>query len=72
MTRSKKERIMFETLSNRGILCTAALQNAIREGFRVIEREQIAENTGKKEARRIRAAKASKQAEREGLNDRHT
>ena len=72
MTRSKKERIMFDTLSNRGILCTAALQNAIREGFRIIERERIAENTGKKEARRIRAAKSAKQAEREGLNDRHT
>lgn len=66
MTRSKKERIMFEILSNRGILCTAAVQNAIREGFRVIERVRIAENSSKKEARRIRAAKATKQAEREG------
>lgn len=66
MTRSKKERIMFETLSGRGILCTAAVQNAVREGFRIIERERMAENTGKKEARRIRAAKRDAQAAREG------
>lgn len=66
MTRSKKERIMFETLSNRGILCTAAVQNAIREGFRIIEWKQIAEFRAEKEARRIRAAKSAKQAEREG------
>lgn len=66
MTKGKKERIMFETLSNRGILCTAAVQNAVREGFSIIEREQIAENSAKKNARRIRAAKSAKQAEREG------
>lgn len=71
MTRSKKERIMFDTLSNRGILCTAALQNAIREGFRIIADEQRHERAAEKEARRIRAAKSAKQAEREGLNDRH-
>ena len=66
MTRNQKERIMFDTLSNRGILCTADVQNAIREGFRVIADEQRREKAAEKEARRIRAAKSAKQAEREG------
>jgi len=66
MTRSKKERIMFDTLSNRGILCTAAVQNAIREGFRIIADEQRHERAAEKEGQRRRAAKRDAQAAREG------
>lgn len=66
MTRSKKERIMFDTLSNRGILCTAAVQNAIREGFRIIAEEQQRERAAEKEGQRRRAAKRDAQAAREG------
>lgn len=72
MTRSKKERIMFDTLSCRGILCTAAVQNAIREGFRIIAEEQQRERAAEKEGQRRRAAKRDAQAEREGRHERDT